>query len=242
MPATLSTGLAASALALAALAATGLYATVVPGSQLFGPVLVAPAMPDQVALTFDDGPNPSATPHLLEVLARHNVSATFFLIGRWALREPSLTRQIAAAGHRIGNHTMSHPWLPRCSIGKIHDQLAGCNHILEDILGSPVQLFRPPHGARTPAVIRTAHALGLTTVQWNLIVGDWQPLPASTLLGRLESGLSRNRRRNRGTCLVLHDGGQHDPSAPRSPTVQAVDRLLSRLPPDTQFVLPPFRA
>lgn len=230
---------AASGLTLAALTGAAAYAILNPRSQLCGPVLVAPESPSQIALTFDDGPNPSATPQLLEVLARHKVRATFFLIGRYVLAEPALTREIAAAGHIIGNHTMTHPWLPRHSARRIREELTACNRAIEDTLGLPVTLFRPPHGARRPAVLRIARELGLTTVQWNVIAGDWNPLPPETLLARIERGIARNRRHNRGTNLVLHDGGQHDPRAPRLPTVQAVELLLARLAATSTFVTPP---
>lgn len=231
--------IAASSAALAGLVTgMGFYAISSPASQLFGPTFVAPPQVQQVALTFDDGPNPAATPQLLEVLARHHVRATFFLIGAHVLREPGLTREIAAAGHLIGNHTMTHPWLPRLSSARIHDELRACNRALEDTLGRPVRFFRPPHGARRPAVLRIARALELETVQWNLIVGDWKPVACATLLARLERGMARNRGRGRGTNVVLHDGGQAGVGQPRLPTVAAVAELLPRLPRDTSFVTP----
>ena len=184
-------------------------------------------------------PNPAATPQLLEVLARRHVRATFFLIGDFVLREPALAREIHAAGHVIGNHTMHHPFLPRHSSATIRAELTACNRAIEDTLGVAATLFRPPHGARRPAVLRIARELGLATVQWNLIVGDWSPQTPDTLLQRIERGMARNRRRSRGTNVVLHDGSQHGLGAPRLSTVQAVAKLLEQLPPETRFVTPP---
>ena len=115
--ATVMEGVAAVASASALAVGGAAYATLYPDSQLLGPVLVAPRRPDQIALTFDDGPNPAATPWLLDVLARHEVRATFFLIGSSVRQEPRLAREIAAAGHVIGNHTMTHPWLSLQSEG-----------------------------------------------------------------------------------------------------------------------------
>lgn len=230
---------ALTGLALAGVAATAAYGVMYPQSQLFGRTIVAPPRPNQLALTFDDGPNPAATPRLLEVLARHNVRATFFLIGNFVRLEPSLTREIAAAGHMIGNHTMTHRFLPRYSSAWILSELAGCNAALEDTLGRRVELFRPPHGGRTPAVFRAAASLGLQTVQWNLIVGDWMDVPSATLLSRLEHGIARHRRGGRGTNVVLHDGGQAGLGQPRLKTVEAVESLLQRLAGDgTEFVVP----
>ena len=230
-----------SALSLAAagaLCGLGYYAISYPGSQVFGPTLVAPPRPNQIALTFDDGPNPVATPRLLDVLARGNIRASFFLIGNFARREPRLTRRIAAEGHLIGNHTLNHRWLPRLSSVRIQEEIAGCNRILEDLLGTPVRFFRPPHGARRPAVLRAAAALGLKTTMWNLIVEDWKPQSAERLLARLERGIAGHRRRARGTNVVLHDGGQAALGEPRLPTVRAVELLLERRPDASSFVTP----
>lgn len=223
----------------AALAGATAYGLLNSQSQWFGPVLVAPPGSHQLALTFDDGPNPVATPRLLEVLARHGARATFFLIGEHVRREPALTREIAAAGHRIGNHTETHPWLPRHGNSFIRQEIGTCQKTLEDTLGAPVTLFRPPHGARRPAVLAAARALGMETVLWNLILGDWHPVPAETIHARLEKGIARNRRRGVGTNLVLHDGGQHSSGAPRLPTVRAVEMLLDGLGGQMEFVLPP---
>jgi peptidoglycan/xylan/chitin deacetylase (PgdA/CDA1 family) len=228
-----------AALTLAAATGATLYAGLSDESQLFGPSLVSPPGPHQLALTFDDGPNPAATPRLLEILARHNARATFFLIGEYILREPALTRELLAAGHTLGNHTMHHLWLPRYANSTIRAEIADCNRTLEDTLGQPVTLFRPPHGARRPAVMRIARSLGLQTVQWNLMVGDWKNRTADDLHCRIQNGISSNRRRGRGTSLVLHDGSQHDPRADRTATVDAVEKLLTQFPPETRLVTPP---
>ena len=216
---------AATGLALAGVAAVAAYGVMYPESQTFGRTIVAPPLPKQIA-------------RLLEVLARRNVSATFFLIGNFVRLEPTIAREIAAAGHTIGNHTMTHPFLPKYSSARIRAELAGCNAELEDTLGQRVELFRPPHGGRTPAVFRAAAALGLKTVQWNLIVGDWMDISSATILERVERGVARHRRTGRGTNVVLHDGGQDAMGQPRLRTIEAVESLLSRVAEDTQFVVP----
>nr|WP_255550887.1 polysaccharide deacetylase family protein [Granulicella sp. dw_53] len=210
-----------------------------PQSQLFGKVLVAPRRPRQVALTYDDGPNDIATERLLEVLARENVRATFFMIGSFVRQRPQIARAVAAAGHVIGNHTMTHPWLPWQSAARIHQELADCNAALEDTLGTAVRLFRPPHGARRPYVLRAARELNLTTVQWNIIVSDWKPTTPAELLNRLERGIGRNRRRGKASNIVLHDGGDQGLGQPRLPTVEATASLLQLCrSTSTEFVTP----
>lgn len=230
-----------SALSLAAagaLCGLGYYSISYPQSQVFGRTLVAPPHANQIALTFDDGPNPVATPRLLDALARHKVQATFFLIGNFARQQPGLTRRIAAEGHLIGNHTLHHRWLPRLSSARIRQEIGDCNSILEDLLGTPIRFFRPPHGARRPAVLEAATDLGLQTTMWNLIIDDWKPQSPEALLSRLERGIAGNRRRARGTNVVLHDGGQSALGEPRLPTVQAVEFLLERHSDDLTFVTP----
>lgn len=230
--------LAVTATALAGVAGACAWGGLSYESQLFGKSLVSPPLPGQLALTFDDGPNPSITPHLLEVLALHQARATFFLIGDYALREPALTRQIYAAGHIIGNHTMHHAWLPRHSNACIREEMRTASQTIEDILGAPVALFRPPHGARRPYVFRAARELNLQVVLWNVIVGDWKLRSADDLVKRIQSGMAHNQGRKRGTNLVLHDGSQHGPAADRRATVHAVAALLDRLEPETRIVTP----
>ena len=184
---------AAAALTTAGLLAVGCtYAALSAQSQLFGEVLIANRNPDEIALTYDDGPNDIVTERLLEVLAHHNVRATFFLIGRYVRQRPQIARVIASSGHLIGNHSMTHPWLAWQSATRIREELAGCNALLEDTLGVPIRYFRAPHGARRPAVLSIARSLGLTPVQWNIIPGDWQPVGAEEIAARTVRGITRN--------------------------------------------------
>jgi peptidoglycan/xylan/chitin deacetylase (PgdA/CDA1 family) len=231
---------AAAALTTAGLLAGGCtYAALSAQSQIFGKVLIASRNPNEIALTYDDGPNDIVTERLLDVLARDNVRATFFLIGNYVRQRPQIARAIAAAGHLIGNHTMTHPWLAWKSAARIRQELAGCNAALEDTLGTPVRLFRPPHGARRPYVLRTAHELGLTTVQWNVTAFDWQAVTADAILNHIQRGMGRNRQRGRSSNILLHDGGDQSLGQPRLPTVQATARLLELCrSTSTEFVTP----
>lgn len=210
------------------LAAGGLlYASVWPTSQIFGRTLIAGDDPNEVALTFDDGPNDAATPQLLEVLARHDVRATFFAMGSFARQRPEILRQVVGAGHLLGNHTMSHPKLAFEPAARVQQELSDCNAVLEDITGAAVKYFRPPFGARRPAVLRIARELGLTPVLWNVTGYDWNPIGVDRILGKLENGIARNRGRGRSSNLLLHDGGHGSMGSPRIDTVAAVERLLN---------------
>jgi peptidoglycan/xylan/chitin deacetylase (PgdA/CDA1 family) len=204
------------------------YAALSPGSQLFGPTLIAGNNPTEAALTFDDGPNDNATPALLDLLARHNVRATFFMLGKFVRQRPELARRVHAAGHLIGNHTETHPWLHWQPAHVIREELRACNQALEDTLGAPVRYFRPPHGARRPAVLRLAAELGLTTVQWNVMAKDWRRIGAEGILANIGRGLARTRRRGTGANILLHDGGGRALGADRSATIAATATLLTR--------------
>ena len=221
--------LAAASVAVAASAGLTLtYAALSPASQLFGCTILAGGDPNEAALTFDDGPNDVATDALLEVLARYNARATFFMIGRFVRERPEIVRRVHAAGHLIGNHTQTHPWLCFQSSRVIRRQLRECNHALEDTIGAPVRYFRPPHGARRPMVFQAARELGLKLVQWNAMGYDWRPIPAERILAHIDRGLARARRQHMGANILLHDGHQQGIGVDRSAGVKAVEELLRR--------------
>jgi peptidoglycan/xylan/chitin deacetylase (PgdA/CDA1 family) len=227
-------------LAAGAAAAAGgyTYATMWPTSQLFGPTIVAGNDPNEFALTYDDGPNDPETGLLLALLADHDVRATFFVIGSFAKQRPDIVRAIAAAGHIVGNHTMTHPKLSFSSPQKVRDELAGCNAVLEDILGAPVRLMRCPYGVRRPDVLRTARSLGLIPVQWNVTAFDWNPATAEEIFSNATTRIARNQRRGRGSNILLHDGGQAGIGQNRRASVEATRMLLEKYRSTVRFVTP----
>ena len=219
---------AASAAASVCAGLTLTYAALSPTSQFFGSTILAGDDPAEAALTYDDGPNDVATDALLDVLARYNVRATFFMIGRFVRERPEIVRLVHAAGHLIGNHTQTHPWLSFQSSRVIRQQLRDCNRALEDTLGAPVRYFRPPHGARRPMVFQAARELGLKLVQWNAMGYDWQPIPGDQIVTHVDRGLKRARQQRKGANILLHDGHQQGIGADRRATVQATEELLRR--------------
>jgi peptidoglycan-N-acetylglucosamine deacetylase len=227
---------AGSAAAVGLAAGAWAYASRSPRSRLFGDALTAPLRPGEFALTFDDGPNPAWTPHLLDALAAHHVQATFFLLGKFAVAEPDLVRRIAASGHLIGNHTWSHPDLSRTPAGAIREELKRTIAALEQITGVPVRYFRPPYGARRPAVFRIARELGLQPVLWNAMTSDWSEPSADRIAAHLAAKIRRLTQRGCAVNLVLHDGNHRELGWNREPSVTAAGRLLAQYAPTHRFV------
>jgi peptidoglycan/xylan/chitin deacetylase (PgdA/CDA1 family) len=198
------------------------YSAMAPTSQLYGSTLVRGTNARQLALTFDDGPNDPHTLKLLEVLAKHDVGATFFMIGRYVQQRPQITREVARAGHTIGNHTFTHPNLIFCSEMQTRIQLSECNRAIEDVIGQTPKLFRPPFGGRRPSTFRIARELGLAPVMWNVTGWDWDAHSSEAI----ERKVAKQIRG--GDVVLLHDGSHRQLGLDRSHTVAATERIVGR--------------
>jgi peptidoglycan/xylan/chitin deacetylase (PgdA/CDA1 family) len=176
------------------------WGATVPTSQLFGRTVCRTGDPSIMALTFDDGPNPSVTPQLLALLDRYNVKATFFLIGRHVRAVPSLAREIVERGHGIGNHTETHPSLALLGSRRIANELDRCDEAILSATGLTARWMRPPYGFRSPLlngiVVRRGNA---GVAMWSVMARDWKPQPADPVIQRL-------RRARGGDIVLLHDG------------------------------------
>lgn len=212
------------------------YASRWPESRLFGTALTAPSRPGELALTFDDGPNAAWTPKLLDILATHNIKATFFVLGGRAKFQPELVQRAAKAGHLIGNHSWDHPDLSRSTPEVIREQLSRTQDMLEQITGVAVKYFRPPYGARKPAVFHIAREIGLNVVLWNAMTSDWSDPSPQRIALRLTDKIERQRQRGRAANIVLHDGGHRDPDANRVASVVAAEKLIDRYKATCKFV------
>lgn len=207
---------------LAAAVAAG-YQSMAPTGQWYGRTFTGlPRGTKQLALTYDDGPNDPHTLRLLEVLAKHDVHATFFLIGRFLRQRPEIAREIVKAGHVVGNHTFTHPLLTMESTAEIRRELSECRSALLEVVGEHSNLFRPPFGGRRPATLRIARELGLEPVMWNITGYDWNAPPAAVI----EKKVARKIRG--GDVILLHDGGHKHMGADRSQTVLATDHLIAK--------------
>jgi peptidoglycan/xylan/chitin deacetylase (PgdA/CDA1 family) len=207
------------------------FAAVHPRSQMFGETICRTASPNQLAITFDDGPNPAITPKLLDLLARHNAQATFFVIGRFVRECTGLTKEIAARGHLLANHTQTHPNLIWMSPSAVRDELKRCQSTLQAATGNEAKYFRPPYGFRNPWVVSTARELGMQTVMWTLIPGDWRARSTEWLARRMQpiaQHAEGSSVHGMGDVLCLHDGAHRALGGDRSHTIGALEYWLPR--------------
>lgn len=219
----------------AAAVVTAGYHTMSPRSQLYGRTFIGNRCTNrQLALTFDDGPNDPHTLRLLEVLERHQVRATFFLIGRFVVQRPDIAQAVARAGHVVGNHTFNHPNLIFRSRAEVRREITECERALDDAVGPHSRLFRPPHGGRRPAALREVRANGYETVMWSVSGHDWENHPAAWIDDKVHQQVSG------GDVILLHDGGHHSMGADRSHSVEATDLIIRRYKAEGyQFVTVP---
>ena len=197
--------------------------------EMFGSILSVRTSEKLAALTFDDGPDPTCTPQLLDLLARHGAKATFFMVGARAKAHPDLVARVAAEGHDIGNHSWDHPALSLLSKADFEDQITRTRTVLAP---HGQVLMRPPYGLQSLRSFLQARRLGYRVVCWNGVGIDWLGDHAATLAQRMLDPLGP------GSILLLHDSlytYAEERFRDRGPMLEAVDILLTRRP-DYRFV------
>lgn len=169
-----------------------------------------------VALTFDDGPHPVHTPRLLDILARHQHRATFYVIGANARRHPEILRRMVDEGHEIANHTWTHPVLQALHDGAVLSELDRAQDLIGTLTGHTPMTIRPPYGAISPRQARMIwDQRGLRTVLWSVDPMDWQRPGAHQVAARVL------RQARPGAIILAHDI--------HGPTVSAVPDILAGL-------------
>jgi peptidoglycan/xylan/chitin deacetylase (PgdA/CDA1 family) len=169
----------------------------------------------EIALTFDDGPNPPYTTQILAILQQYGVKATFFCVGTQVARYPNIVKQEYTDGHIIGNHTWGHPDMTSLSIPSIIWQFTAAGDAIQHVTGVRPTLFRPPYGAISSNVLAYANYFALTVVQWNVDPSDWSMPGANVIFARVLAQASA------GSIILLHDGGGN-----RSETVAALPMII----------------
>lgn len=175
-----------------------------------------------VALTFDDGPDPTNAPALLALLAERGVRAAFFCTGERVLQHPDLARRIVAEGHRVENHSFQHSYRTNLfSVGRLRDDVARAQDAVRRHTGQAPRFFRPPMCLTNPRVFRVAGELGLKVVGYAARGLDRRSDPAGRIVARIM------RRVRPGAIILLHDGG-----VPRDRLLAVVTMLFDKLQAD----------
>lgn len=183
--------------------------------------------PKVIALTFDDGPDPTFTPQILDVLGRYDVPATFFAVGAQMLRHPELVERLVAEGHEVGSHTYSHVNISTMSADMLRLDLNATQRVFQSITGRQMAMFRAPYAVDanpvTPseiAPLETVGAMGYITVNMNIDPVDWWLPNADRIVSDTVEGIAEGG----GNIVLLHDGG-----GSRQATVEALPEIIETL-------------
>jgi peptidoglycan/xylan/chitin deacetylase (PgdA/CDA1 family) len=194
---------------------------VYPNSPMFGRVVGrGPRTEPALYLTFDDGPNPSATATILEVLALEAVPAAFFVVGRHLEAFPRLSRDLAESTHEIGNHSLRHQCLLWRSPGAVAHAIEAAHERIRTLCGRTPRTFRAPYGIRHPVVPSVTRRLAYTTFGWSIMAWDWRRPGVEAIRRRVRERL------HPGGIILLHDGVGEDVRGDRSQTAAALAGII----------------
>ncbi|MDR0267590.1 polysaccharide deacetylase family protein [Paenibacillus sp.] len=175
----------------------------------------------QIALTFDDCPDPRFTPQVLRILSANRVKATFFVVGSRAKKHPDIVARIVREGHVIGNHSYNHPQFHKLTMTEYMDQIVRTENILYGITGYKPKLIRPPYGDITETQLRWAKREGYKIVNWDVDSLDWKGLSKEAVKRNIMSTASR------GSIILQHAGGGS--SSDLSGTIGALPEVIRDL-------------
>jgi peptidoglycan/xylan/chitin deacetylase (PgdA/CDA1 family) len=203
-------------------------AGLIPRSTLLGPNITrlpqTAADQGKVAITIDDGPDPEVTPHVLDILDRYQAKATFFCIGKFAVKYPDLCREIVRRGHDIENHSMSHNWyFSLLDPWSVHREVRDAQTVLSEISGRAPRFFRATAGLRNPELEPVLAHCGLLLCSWSKRGFDTQVGDADAVFKSLAHDLKG------GDILLLHDGSAARTAAGQPVILDVLPRLLDEL-------------
>ncbi|MFF1714131.1 polysaccharide deacetylase family protein [Streptomyces sp. NPDC058268] len=182
------------------------------------PILRMDGQGRTMVLTFDDGPDPLYTPGILRTLRKYDVRATFFVCGEMAVDNQDLLREMADDGHVIGNHTWTHPLLPKMSRSAMREEIERTCEVIEDAVGEPPAWFRAPYGAWNRNAFQLGANLGMEPLAWTVDTLDWTEPGTATIVRRVRAGAAP------GVVVLSHDAGGN-----RSQSVEALRTYLPEL-------------
>ncbi|MBO7292589.1 MAG: polysaccharide deacetylase family protein [Clostridia bacterium] len=171
-----------------------------------------------VALTFDDGPHPRYTPMILDILAEYDAKATFFVIGKNLEEYGEVAKRVVREGHEIGNHTYSHPTLHGVSKGELMREILVTESLIEETIGTPPSVFRPPEGYCPDGIKAVASENGFSVILWDIDTRDWAGGNSHDIAEHVM------KKTVPGSIILFHDY-----IAKNSPTPAVLKEILPRL-------------
>ena len=169
----------------------------------------------KIAISFDCAWGVEYTDTLLDVMEKNDVRCTFFAVQFWVEKYPEYVEKIVAAGHEMGTHSRTHPYMSKLSEAQIRDELTTSSAAIERLTGQKVTLFRPPYGDYNNLLIDTCNAMGLYPIQWDVDSLDWKNLSATEIALRIVNGAKN------GSIILCHNNGLH--------TAEALPMIFSTL-------------
>jgi len=185
------------------------------GADRLVPIYRVETQEKKVAISFDAAWGADITPKLLEILKKHNIKTTFFLVEFWMDKNPEMTRRIAAEGHEIGNHSATHPNMGSLSKQEIIKEITVTHNKIKELTGQEATLFRPPFGDYSNTLITTCNELGYYVIQWDVDSLDWKDLSASAIYDRVINQIKP------GSIVLFHNNGKH--------TAEALEPIIKEL-------------
>lgn len=161
----------------------------------------------KVSISFDAAWGNEQTQTLLDILDEYGIKSTFFLVGDWVRNYPDDVKAIAAAGHDVGNHSNTHPYMTQLDVDSIKSEIETCNSEVEALTGKSPTLFRPPYGDYDNNVVDTVNGLGMYCVQWDVDSLDWKNLSAEEMCSRIKNNIKC------GSIVLMHNGAENTPQA-----------------------------
>ena len=168
-----------------------------------------------IALTFDDGPDPTTTPQALAILKKYNAKATFFMVGKNVSANPDIAKQVRKEGHQIGNHTWDHPQLPKLSLDNAKKEILDTQEAIQKATGVQTKITRPPYGAINNAI---QYGVDQSFIMWDVDSLDWKTHNTTAILNEVKKEVKP------GSIILMHD--IHQTTIDALPTV--LDYLKSQ--------------
>lgn len=171
----------------------------------------------QIALSFDAAWGNEETSKLLEILAAHNIKATFFLTGGWVNAYPEDVKKIAAAGHDVGNHSENHKNMSQLSEKEQKDEIMSVHEKVKALTGIDMNLFRPPYGDYNSELILTAKSCGYLPIQWDVDSLDWKDYGVDSIIRTV----TESKHLGNGSIILMHNGAKF--------TAEALKTIITKL-------------